>query len=1211
MSAIWWGKMPAAGVVRWTKTCIGLLAGLVVLLVSAAALRQAVAAPFWVTRANTIFQTFAAEQGFPTAVVFDTAMDRDGFLWVATGDGLVRWDGYRARVYHPHPRSPGGLPDNFIQALHVDAHGGLWIGTAAGGLARYSPATDDFRTYGIAGVADTRIEIDAFADDGAGGLWVGGEGGLYHLSLGAKDMDRAPSQPKAAAGVPRDRVLALLRDKAGVLWAGTEAGLFRRNPSSLAFTPIKLGDKPGAAAALARDGTGMIWVATPGFGVFRVSGDGTEAHQVIEPAVATGQPIQMSVVYTIAEVRPGVIWLGTASSGIIAVDEASLAMHRLRHDPATPTSLADDAVFRLYRDRTGIVWAATAHGLCRADPANISIMTMLSARGEPNRITDPDIDIIRTAPDGRLWLGLVHDGVNILDPATGTITAVPPSNDFPAAIVDGLAAGPDGRGMYVGTWRGLFYASADGKSVRRIALPGTSPNSAVTGLAAMNGALWIGSNGLKRMQVNPQSPGTGVVESVVSPDRLTDSRVRVLTPDGTGKLWIGTFDGINLFDPVSGKIVQAVTDPADPTTLSPGLTACLFVDNRHRLWVCTGGGLSLLTGQAANGRLIFRRLGVEDGLPNLNVDTLLQAKDGVLWASTDDGLARIDPDTLHIEALHAADGVVLPAYWNNSGAVAPDGHLVFGGPGGLTIIDPDRLASRPAPGHLALSALWVGGKPVPVGRFNGTASPSSLVVQPDANSIAVEFSALDMIDPRRIAYAYKLDGFDNAWVETDASRRVASYSNLPPRRYVLRLRSSVRPGIWQDAPLTLPITVMPAWYQTVWCRLAAGLLTFAAILIVIRMQTLRLRARQHELEKQIAERTAELRTSNRDLAHAAAILGDLSVIGQQITANLDTDTVFTIVHDHVAGLLGAPHCAIYLLHQPSRTPVPRFVARNGRKTEAAAAGIAPYLPYVVRAIQERQEITVGFDEPTDVAGLMCAPLIVLDRVIGVMVIQSRDGAPYGDRERMIFRTLCAYGAIALGNAETLAALADTRAQLEQLAYTDIITNLPNRRAFGAAFDRCAALYHDQGAACALLLIDIDRFKHVNDAFGHDAGDALLAETAQRLSRAVRAHDIVARLGGDEFAIILCHVRHAADVEQACERVAAQFTVAVEFETLRIQASVSIGAALFPADGETQELLYKAADQALYEAKRSGRNTWRQFAPARYPDLVFRRQVQAK
>jgi diguanylate cyclase (GGDEF)-like protein len=173
-----------------------------------------------------------------------------------------------------------------------------------------------------------------------------------------------------------------------------------------------------------------------------------------------------------------------------------------------------------------------------------------------------------------------------------------------------------------------------------------------------------------------------------------------------------------------------------------------------------------------------------------------------------------------------------------------------------------------------------------------------------------------------------------------------------------------------------------------------------------------------------------------------------------------------------------------------------------------------------------------------------------------------------------------------------AELRESQRQLEQIAYEDTLTALPNRRMFTEEFREMLMLARLQNQRFALLLIDLDRFKQINDSRGHDAGDALLIEAAIRLQAAVRKSDCVARLGGDEFGVLVPQNPAATDIESICHRIIESFVMPVPVTGVEVKSSASIGVAVFPDHGATLDSLYKSADVALYEAKRAGGNIWR-------------------
>jgi diguanylate cyclase (GGDEF)-like protein len=175
-------------------------------------------------------------------------------------------------------------------------------------------------------------------------------------------------------------------------------------------------------------------------------------------------------------------------------------------------------------------------------------------------------------------------------------------------------------------------------------------------------------------------------------------------------------------------------------------------------------------------------------------------------------------------------------------------------------------------------------------------------------------------------------------------------------------------------------------------------------------------------------------------------------------------------------------------------------------------------------------------------------------------------------------------------ADRTAELVTSHQQLEEIAYYDVLTRTPNRRMFIEEFRKRLA-HAKPSDSFTLLLVDLDFFKRVNDRYGHDAGDAVLIETANRLKAEVRQSDCVARLGGDEFAILLFSPLDTAAIEAICERLLANIAIPIRHRHLTLQIGCSIGIARFPGDGRTQEALYKSADRALYEAKQRSRNVF--------------------
>jgi len=832
----------------------------------------------WLGSAEPGFLHLRAEQGLPNEIAVALAEDGQGYLWVGTAGGVARWDGYSFRSFRFEPGTPGTLPDNLVQVMHADRAGRIWVGTSAAGLARYEPSTQRFVTLGAGPQALSHVSVRAVADDADGGLWVGTDGGLDRVDGATGRVTRVPLGAGAAAGLPGDRVVAVLRDSRGRLWAGTPRGLFRRDAGSERFVEVPLPLPAGVGdpralrqpESLVEDSAGRIWVGTNRTGTFVLDADGSGARAVRETQVAPGTPPLSALrVMSMAEARPGEMWLATLGQGIVIVDAASGRTRRIRHRADMAASLADNTVRGLYRDRSGLLWVASHGGLSRVDPRANAVMTIAGPRGALQARTE--YISLYTHSDGRLWLGSHGDGLEIVDPRGGPSRALrpgtgDPEHSLPPDVIVSMAEADDGS-VYIGTYRGLYRAGADARSVKRLSWPLRPPGGGVGPLLRDGGTLWVAglNDGLWQLDL-----ASGRLRAAVSePARvLTDSRITALARDAGGQIWIGTRNGLNHYDPATGRVRRV---PA--SGLAAGFVSSLLLDHAQRLWVGTyGGGVHLLAGGDADAPR-WQRFGATEGLPDENINAMAEDAEGRLWVSTENGLAAIDPATGHAQALRRAEGVVFLSYWTNAVTRTQAGELLFGASGGLTLVRPRALPAWSHRPPVVATDVRVGNRPV-----TPPADGSPLEVPADNNRIAVEYAALDYSAPERNRYEHKLEGVDADWVPTDTQRRLAAYANLPPGNYRLLLRGSNREGVFGDKPLALTFRVLPAWHQTLAFR-SAALAAFALLVwAVVQLRTRTLRARRRELQRLVDERTAELQAVSAALEEKSRVLQRASII---------------------------------------------------------------------------------------------------------------------------------------------------------------------------------------------------------------------------------------------------------------------------------------------------------------------------------------------
>lgn len=1011
---------------------------------------EALAYPRWSQLADTAFQHLTTDHGLPHLVITSLAEDGDGFLWVGSQGGLGRWDGYRFRRFLNLSNDNHSLPDNLIQSLYTDLQGRLWVGTNGGGLARFDRGRDYFVNIPAGPNGLSHATVHAVADDGMKGVWVGTEGGLDHVAANLTSVSHVRHRDNDPRSLPDNRVQALLRDKNGTLWVGTQNGLARKDGESDLFDAVPLQETNGQQPTIAKlfqASDGKIWVGTQKHGVYIVdpSGGNPQALAQLGPELAA---LANETVFAIIEPRPGQFWLGSYGQGIAIYDRQSGQVRRIRHEASLPGSLADNWVWCMHLGRGGLLWVGSTRGLDRHDPTQTAILSLLGAANRQDGVADPDVREVQEMPNGKIWLRLGSAGIDILDPASGQIARLPSSpgpsdSGLPQANLTAITPGVDGE-VFVGTGQGLLRSNPLAQTLRRFTLQ--QGNRAEPGRVFLreHDNLWIGSqsDGVTRLKLT--GPAAGEMTRI---DGLSDKRIVALEAGAAGTVWIATENGLNLYHPDTQLVEQIKANGPDDGALAANFVSSLLTDRQGRLWVGSlGGGICVLTGRDKQGLPRFQRLGTAQGLPSANIGKLLMAGDGTIWASTAQGLIMIDPKSYAVRSVQRADGLNILSYWVGSGLVTTHGELLFGGLGGLTVVRPDQFKDWTYLPPIVVTDVRVGGKPITADQYNGNPGQEPLSVAADANSLAVEFSALDYSAPEQNRYAYLLDGYDKEWISTDATRRLAAYTNLPPGDYRLRLRGSNRNGVFNKTELVLPIRVLPAWYQSWWCRLAGLLVGLGILFALLQGRTAYLRQRQGELENQVSQRTKELHQkqvelvdANAELAVSAETLRQLGDIGREITANLTAEAVFDSLHRHIGGLLDANSIAVYRSNATGNALLRTFARESGRSLPSVTIALDSPTSNAARAARERREVLMerlpNSESPNHNPGTqhmltaLFAPLITHDRLLGVMSIQSPREHAYGEREQLIFRTLCAYGAIAVDNSNAYQQLHDAQAQL--------------------------------------------------------------------------------------------------------------------------------------------------------------------------------------
>lgn len=695
--------------------------------------------------------------------IADTVEDRNGVRWFATGRGLLRTDPSSTRVF----RKEDGLPGNGVQAIAWDPEGRLMVGTGRGlVLVDREPP---FHITPVAALAG--VDVTSFLHDRAGRLWVGTRQGL-HVRSKEGIWERI-----TASDLGTLHIWSVVEDPSGTIWiASRRGGLLSWTNGVVRRYSRKDGLNHDVIRALLVDREGSLWIGTAGSGVSRLR-DGR-----FERLTATRGDIPSDVIRALFEDREGNVWVGTAGGGLTRLSDAPFTRITTRE------GLPDDSVWTVTEDAAGTLWIGSNGGLVGLREGRIE--RHHAAEGEP-------------------------------------------------PIVLSLLATRDRR-LLVGAYRGLFELRSSG--LVRLDQPGDLPSTVVRTLVeTSDGSVWIGTErGAVRYR-------RGSVPAFVAPREGQPSDIAVIRESRSGGLWLGLERG----GMVKYEAAQFVNQPwAEPL----GTIRDVLEDERGVLWIA-GTGL----GRYENKR--FFRFGEAEGFAERRIHALQEDGRGNLWMSTNTGIYRVSRADLdafagggsnppRFEPFRESEGV--PAAEGNGGSQPAswrtrDGRLWFATIGGLAGIDP-MAATRADPPTIARieHALIDGGEVEP-----GSALPLGI------RRIEFEYTALRLTSPQQLRFRYRLEPVDTEWSEAGTRRSVA-YARLNPGVYRFRVAASGRDGVFAEDPTPFEFEVTPYLYER---PLVRGGLAVGGLALLIGLGALRLRAlkrRGLELERIVAEKTRDL-----------------------------------------------------------------------------------------------------------------------------------------------------------------------------------------------------------------------------------------------------------------------------------------------------------------------------------------------------------------
>ncbi len=828
------------------------------------------------------FRQLTAEDGLSGSWVKAIIQDSRGFMWLGTGNGLNRFDGYEFKTYTSEPETTNSLTNSTITCLFEDSRKSLWVGTE-GGLSLYRRDTDDFvrfadpslRVKGATNIPGMGPVIRCIAQDRSGELWIACDSGLLRFNGATHKSTLFTSEPGNPGTLSSNFVRFIVEDRAGNLWIATTNGLNRFDPASGrvvrylhdASNPNSL--PAGTLTQLALDRTNHLWIAS-NRGVSRLNVSRLE-NPVFETFGSTLTDVNVFCAYTD---RSGEVWIGVENGGVYAYDYNSGAFSRYRSDPNDPSSLNNESVNCLYQDRTGDIWVGTFAGGANISRKNgDSILHFKSIPGRADSLAYNSVAGLFEDAQGFIWISTDGGGLDRFDPRTQKFVHYNTKNSGlnRDAVLNVFE---DSKGnLLIGTWDGgINVFDRRSNTFRYITTKNSRlPNNNVFAIQEdQQGRLIIGTNpdGLLALD-----PSTGACKAYTSDRGLRGQlSVTMILRDREGDLLGASEDGLMVLNPRSDRFVVYKHDSSDPTSISGDQVGAIADMGGGIFYVGTNRGLDRF--DKATGK--FSRIKAK--LPGSEIKGIARDRTGQLWIGTTKGLCRLDLKTQQVKAYSKADGSLGNEFKRGSMLSSREGTVYLGGLiNGFNVIYPDRVTENTVAPPVVLTDFKIANKSVETGEDSPLqqhiSETKELKLSYLQSSFAFEFAALDYSAPEQNQYAFKLEGFDSDWNNV-GSQRTAVYTNLNPGDYLFRVKGSNNDGNWNQEGVSVAIHIRPPWWATLWFRALATVIVVGGGLAL----TLNVRHRRQVLE-------AMNKKLNDEFVHAKAAEADRTQAMEQIEQN--------------------------------------------------------------------------------------------------------------------------------------------------------------------------------------------------------------------------------------------------------------------------------------------------------------------------------------
>jgi signal transduction histidine kinase/CheY-like chemotaxis protein/ligand-binding sensor domain-containing protein len=806
------------------------------------------------------FRHISNEQGLSNSTITCIFQDSRGFMWFGTRDGLNKYDGVKVVVYKNDPKNRASISDNFVNCIYEDSEHKLWIGTPYS-LNKFDPVTNSFTRFNLH-ISDSITAISGYDRDH---IWIGTlGGGINLLDTRSSKMLHFSHHAVSGTSLSSDSVNCFYEDSHKTLWVGTQNGLNVLDAQKLSFKPYRVDglDKSSTIVSIAGDHKNNLWLGISGAGIGMFSPAGNKLKLFTHNDSDAGS-LSGNLVLQVMVDKKDNVWVGTVNQGMNLLNPVDNTFYKYRPRPENTGSLSNMTVSSICEDNQGNLWIGTHRGGINLYTAEFDKFKLYKQGLDERSLSYNDVKAFFEDSKGRLWIGTDGGGLNLFDRKTNLFSHYKniPANtgSLSGDAIQDIAEDASGN-IWVGTW-GAGINLMDTKTGRFTRFKANRANSGAVSsdfmqkmLLDTKGNFWVATyyGGLnlldtkthlfKRITKDPQGKTSFEGNNVVSIGEDKDSNV-----------WFGTDDGgLNCYN-LNTQHFTHYFDKEEKKTDS----RVIFTDSKGRVWVGMAG-LYLFNKQQNKFNLFTQKAGLgTDFIKGITEDDQHN-----LWVSTNNGITRLNTQTLEYKQFNTYDGLQGMEFEANSFLKTREGEMFFGGVKGFNSFYPDQIKSNTFIPPVYITDFQVSNKAVLPGDKDSLLKvdisyTKKLELNYKQTSIAFNFIALSYIISRNNQYEYLLEGLDHEWTKAGMERK-ASYTNLDPGTYTFHVKASNNDGVWNEVGTSITIVIEPPFWVTWWFRILVLLIIIAVFYGIYYYRINAIKKHNDKLEKQVVARTHEV-----------------------------------------------------------------------------------------------------------------------------------------------------------------------------------------------------------------------------------------------------------------------------------------------------------------------------------------------------------------